>query len=207
MKNLTSRSVATFVAAAALAMSVPAVAYASSTVSTTSHNTAVSKHATTAWTTFRAAWATYVNGLKAINATYRTSVQNARSAFTTAMAAAKTKAERQTARATLDAALAAALNTRVTAITAAGDPPAPPAGYIGTAYVTGLQAANVAFRAAKTAAQTTLAAALANTSATASDLRTARLSFQAAIAAATVTRSNALLALGSPPKNMGKASA
>jgi hypothetical protein len=103
----------------------------------------------------------------------------------------------------LEAAITAALNARVTAITAAGSPPAPPAGYNGTAYVTGIQAANVAFRASTTAAQSAYAQALASATTSAQRL-TARLTLEIAVDNAMIARSTALLALGAPPAHPGQ---
>jgi len=76
---------------------------------------------------FKAQWKTYVQGLQGINATYHTSVQSARATYQAALAVATTKVERQAARATFDASLVAALELRVSDITAAGNPPTPPA--------------------------------------------------------------------------------
>ena len=111
----------------------------------------------------------------------------------------------QAALATLETSLAASLDARITAITAAGDPPTPPAGYNGTAYVMGIQSANVAFRATIVGAQATLAAALAIAT-TRPDAHTARLNYDSTLGSALVVRSAALLALGSPPANPGQPS-
>lgn len=203
MKNLATRSVTALALVAALGISTPAVADASST---TSNNTSAASATTTAWTAWHATWVTYINGLKSINSSYRTSMQSARSAFAAAMAVATTKAERQTARANLDTALVAAINTRVVAITAAGVPPTPPAGFNGTAWVTSFQAANIAFRAATIAAQSVYSQALASAT-TSEQRRAARIVLEGAIGAAMVAHSNALTALGAPPAHPGRASA
>jgi len=132
-------------------------------------------------------------------------VQGARTTLQAALAAATDKAEKQAAVAAFEVSVEAALNARVTAITAAGDPPPPPAGYNGTAYVDGIQSANIAFRASVTAAQTTLSAALASAT-TGQDARTARLTYEQTVGAAIVARSTALLALGPPPTDPGQLS-
>jgi hypothetical protein len=93
----------------------------------------------------------------------------------------------------------------VAAITAAGDPPSPPAGYNGTAWVEGFQAANVAFRASIVAAQTTLSASL-STATTAWDRQSARLTYRLAVGNAIVARSSAIEALGTPPTHRGQPS-
>jgi hypothetical protein len=194
MKYFATRSITALALVAAMGISVPAVAFADSTTTTTV--------APSAWTTWHKTWVSYVDGLKAIRASYRASVESARSAYFTAKATATTKAERQAAQVALEAAIAAALNARVTAITAAGDPPAPPTGYNGTAYVTGIQVANVAFRASTTAAQSAYAQALASATTSAQRL-TARLTLQIAVDSAMVARSTSLLALGAPPAHPG----
>lgn len=132
-------------------------------------------------------------------------MESDRAAYLEARAAATTPAERQAALAALTAALSASLNARVAAITAAGDPPAPPAGYNGTAYVLGIQAANVAFRASIVTAQAALSASLA-TATTRAEIHTARWTYDTALGNALVVRSAALLALGTPPTNPGQPS-
>jgi len=206
MKRITSKSLVAVALVAAMGISLPAVAFADSSTSTT---TSVSTNAaipTTVWHSFHLAWKAYVDGLKSINASYRSSVDSARSTYLSAKAVATTPAERQAALAAFDAALAAALNVRVAAITAAGDPPAPPAGYNGTAWVQGVQAANVAFRATATAAQGAFATAIASAT-TAWDRHSARLTLELALGNALVVRSTALEALGPPPTDPGQPSA
>lgn len=197
MKHFTTRSITALALVTAMGISIPGVALADSTTTTT---TTV---APSAWTTWHKTWASFVDGIKAIRATYRASVESARSTYFSAKATATTKAERQAALASLETALTAALNARVTAITAAGDPPAPPADYNGTVYITGFQAANVAFRASTTAAQSAYAQALASAT-TSAQRRTARLTLEVADGNAIVARSTALLALGAPPAHPGK---
>jgi hypothetical protein len=199
MKYFPARSITAFALVTAMGIGVPAVAFADSTTTTTT------PAAPSAWTTWHQSWVSYYDGIKAIRATYRASVESARATYDTAKSMATTKAERQAALVTLDAALTAALNARVTAITAAGDPPAPPAGYNGTTYVTGIQDANVAYRASTTAAQSAYAQALASAT-TSAQRRTARLTLDIAVANAIVARSTALLALGAPPAHPGKTS-
>ena len=159
MKKFLLRSAAALTLAAAAGAVVPAVAGADSTTTTTTTTTTSTTLAPTAtaaasaWKTWHASWVAYVEGLRSINLQYRSSVQSARAAYDAALAASSDKAERQAARSTFLAALSADLDARVAAISAAGDPPSPPAGYNGTAYVEGIQAAHVAFRAAVTSAQ------------------------------------------------------
>jgi hypothetical protein len=161
--------------------------------------------ATSAWHSFHLAWKAYGDQLRSINLTYRASVESARSAFLLAKSTATTQAEIQADRATFEAAVAADINTKVAAITALGDPPAPPAGYNGTAWVTGFQAANVAFRASATAAESAYATAIASAT-TAWQRQSARLALEAAIGNAVVIRANALEALGPPPTDPGQLS-
>jgi len=201
MKKIAIRSIAAFALVASVGFSVPAVAWASGSSPSTGATTAVA----TPWTTWHATWVTYVQGLKSINASFRSSVQSARTTLQAALAAATDKAEKQAAVAAFEVSVEAALNARVTAITAAGDPPPPPAGYNGTAYVDGIQSANIAFRASVTAAQTTLSAALASAT-NGQDARTARLTYEQTVGAAIVARSTALLALGPPPTDPGQLS-
>jgi hypothetical protein len=207
MKRITSKSLVAVALVAAMGISLPAVAFADS--STTTTNTSVTVNATaatSAWHSFHLSWKAYVDGLKSINASYRSSVDSARSAYLLAKSTATTPAERQAALAAFDAAQAAALNVRVAAITAAGDPPAPPAGYNGTAWVQGVQAANVAFRATAVSAQSAFASAIASAT-TAWQRHSARLTLELALGNALVVRSTALEALGPPPTNPGQPSA
>lgn len=189
----------------AAGIALPAMAGADSTTTTTTTTTTISaaSQATSAWKAFHDEWRAYVDGLRSINATYRSSVDAARSVYESSLATATDKTERQAARTTFLNALSVALNVRVTAITAAGDPPAPPAGYNGTAYVEGIQSANVAFRASVAAAQSAYATALAAATSP-QQQRAARLTYQAAIGNALVVRSDALLALGPPPSHPGQ---
>lgn len=210
MNRITTRSIATLALVAAMGVSIPAVASADSTTTTTTTQTATTTVTATtaahaAWKAFRLSWRAYVDGLRSINLNYRSSVQTARAAYFAAIAVATTPTERQAARATLDTALAADINVRVAAITAAGDPPAPPAGYNGTAYVQGIQAANVAFRATATAAQATFAASIASAT-TPWQRKAARLTLELALGNALVVRSAALTALGAPPAHPGQPS-
>jgi hypothetical protein len=159
----------------------------------------------TAWTAFKAQWKTYVEGLRTINATYRTSVQTARATYRTALKVATTKAERQAARATLDASIVLALETRVSAITEAGNPPTPPAGYNGTVWVSSFQNINVTFRASVVMAQSTYAAARAAAT-TADQRQLARGVFETSVGEATTTHAEALIALGPIPSRPGRPS-
>ena len=85
MKRITSKSLVAVALVAAMGISLPAVAFADS--STGSTNTSVTTSATAAtsvWHSFHLAWKAYVDGLKSINATYRSSVDSARSAYLSA---------------------------------------------------------------------------------------------------------------------------
>jgi hypothetical protein len=207
MKLLNIKSIAAVAIVASMGVAAPAVAFADSTTTTTAApGVSVSATANTAaWTAFQKEWKAYVDGLRSIRLTYRASVETSRAAYLTAIAAATTPAEKQAARLALDASLSADLNARIAAITAAGDPPSPPAGYNGTAWVEGFQAANVAFRAAIVTAQTTLSQSLA-TATTAWDRKSARLTYQLAVGNAMVTHSTAIEALGTPPTHRGQPS-
>lgn len=201
MKHTMIKSLTALSLVVGLGISVPAVAYASS--STSSHTSAPAP--SPAWAAFKVQWKTYVQGLEAINATFHTSIQTARATYRAALQVATTKAERQAALAALDASIVVALNVRVSAITAAGDPPSPPAGYNGTAWVTSFQSINVTFRASVVAAQTTYSAALA--AATTSEQReAARGALETSVGEATTAHANALTALGPPPANPGQPS-
>ena len=196
MKRFLKHGIIAATLVASLGTVAPSVAFASGSSSGT---TATS----TAWTTFRADWSTYVQGLKAINATCHTAVQSAHATFSAAMSAATTASARQAARTALQAAIEAALSARVSAITAAGNPPTPPAGYNGTAWVTSFQAANIAFRASVAAAQKTFVAAMTSAT-TQSERVAARAALKLAVGNAIVTRSTALAALGAHPTKPGQ---
>jgi hypothetical protein len=204
MKRFASKSLVAVALVGAMGVSVPAVAMADSTTGSTSVSASVSA-ATSAWHSFHLAWKAYGDELRSINLTYRASVQSSRSAYLIARSTATTPAERQAALAALEAALAADTNARVAAITAAGDPPSPPAGYNGTAWVEGYQAANIAFRASATAAESAYASAIA-VATTHWQRESARLTLELAIGNALVVRSNAIEALGPPPTNPGRLS-
>jgi hypothetical protein len=203
MKRITTRAISAVALVAAMGVATPSVAFAASHKTVSSHDSSTTT--VTAWTTWKATWVTYVQGLKAINTTYRTAVQTAKATYQSALASATTKAQKQTARTALQTALTAALSARVSAITAAGNPPTPPAGYNGTAYVTALQSANVTFRASVTAAQSAYVVAL-STATTAAQRQAARGALETAVGNALTVRSNALIALGTPPKNPGQLS-
>lgn len=196
------RSLAALTVVTALGVSVPAVAAFGDTTPTTTVSNSTSA-SVTAWKAFTAQWKAYVDGLKAINFTYRGAIASARATLYEALSTATTPAQRQAARAAYLVSAEAALNARVAAIVAAGDPPSPPAGYNGTAYVIGLQAANVAFRASVASAQSALAAALAAAT-TPWQREQARLTYEAAVANAVLVRATALEALGPPPTHPGQ---
>lgn len=205
MKLFNIKSIAAVAIVASMGVAAPTVAFADSTT-TTSPTVSVSATANaSAWTAFQKDWKAYVDGLRSIRLTYRASVETSRAAYLTAIAAATTPAEKQAARLALDASLSADLNARIAAITAAGDPPSPPAGYNGTTWVEGFQAANVAFRAAIVTAQTALSQSLA-TATTAWDRKSARLTYQLAVGNALVAHSTAIEALGTPPTHRGQPS-
>jgi hypothetical protein len=207
MKLLSIKSIAAVAIVASMGVAAPAVAFAdSTTTTTTAPGVSVSATANAAaWTAFQKDWKAYVDGLRSIRLTYRASVETSRATYLTAIAAATTPAEKQAARLVLDASLSADLNARIAAITAAGDPPSPPAGYNGTAWVEGFQAANVAFRASIVAAQSVLSQSLA-TATTAWDRKAARLTYQLAVGNAMVVHSTAIEALGTPPTHRGQPS-
>jgi len=94
---------------------------------------------------------------------------------------------------------------RDSAITGAGDPPSPPAGYNGTAWVTSFQGINETYRASVVAAQSTYATALAAAT-TAAEREAARGALEASVGTATTVHANALTALGPPPANPGQPS-
>ncbi len=199
MKHTMIKSLTALALVAGLGVSVPAIAFASPTSHASSTTTP------TAWTAFKAQWKTYVQGLEAINTTYHHSVQSARATYQAALAVATTKAERQAALAALDASLVVALNLRVSAITGAGDPPSPPAGFNGTVWVTSFQSINETFRASVVSAQSTYAAALAAAT-TAIEREAARGALETSVGEATTAHANALTALGPPPANPGQPS-
>ncbi len=206
MKLLNIKSMAAVAIVASMGVAAPAVAFADSTTTTTTPTVSVSATANaSAWTAFQKEWKAYVDGLRSIRLTYRASVETSRAAYLTAIAAATTPAEKQAARLALNVSLSADLNARIAAITAAGDPPSPPAGYNGTAWVEGFQAANVAFRAAIVTAQTALSQSLASAT-TAWDRKAARLTYQLAVGNAMVAHSTAIEALGTPPTHRGQPS-
>ncbi len=196
------RTLAALTVVTALGVSVPAAAAFGDTTPTTTVSNSTSA-SVTAWKAFTAQWRAYVDGLKAINFTYRGAIASDRATLYEALSMATTPAQRQAARAAYLVSAEAALNARVAAIVAAGDPPSPPAGYNGTAYVIGLQAANVAFRASVASAQSALAAALAAAT-TPWQREQARLTYEAAVANAVLVRATALEALGPPPTHPGQ---
>jgi hypothetical protein len=206
MKRKAIKSVTALAVAAGLGIGVPAVASASSgvSVSVQAHSSTTTS-TPTAWTTWRATWKTYVEGLKTINTTFHTSVQSARTTLQAALQVATTKAERQAALATFDASVALAVNTRVSAITAAGDPPAPPAGYNGTAWVTSYQNINETYRTSVASAQATYATAIAAAT-TATEREAAKGALKTSVGDATTVRATALTTLGPPPSNPGQLS-
>jgi hypothetical protein len=206
MKLFNVKSIAAVAIVASMGVAAPAVAFADSTTTTTTPTVSVSATANaSAWTAFQKEWKAYVDGLRSIRLTYRASVETSRATYLTAIAAATTPAEKQAARLALNASLSADLNARIAAITAAGDPPSPPAGYNGTAWVEGFQAANVAFRAAIVTAQAALSQSLASAT-TAWDRKAARLTYQLAVGNAMVAHSTAIEALGTPPTHRGQPS-
>ena len=196
MKKTLSRVLITGSLVASLGVVTPSVAFASG-------KTATTHTSTSAWASFRTNWSAYGHRLKAIHEIFRTAVRDAHTTFEVAMRAASDRVARQAARTTLHASLEAALSARVAAITALGNPPPPPAGFNGSAWIANFQAANVAFRSSVTAAETAFVQATQNAT-TRTERESARLTLEAAIGAAMVTRSNALLALGAQPTKPGQ---
>jgi len=198
VKKIPTRAAMMVALTLALGLGVPSAAFASSppTAGTT-------VKAPTAWTTWRASWTTFINGIKTINDSYHASLKSARDTLNAALSAATNKTQRDASRAAFTTSLLAAMNTRVAAIESAGIPPAPPAGYNGTAFFTGFLAARSAYWAAVTSAESTFTAAMA--SATTTSQRTAaRAALKAAMSAALIARTNALTSLGSKPIKPGK---
>lgn len=198
MKKFATRGVTAVALTFTLVVSAPAVAFASSPPAS-----GTTAKAPTPWTTWHASWVTFINEIKTINQSYQASLHSARSAYAASMSVAVTAAERQAARTTLTNAVIAAIDLRVSLITAAGVPPAPPAGYNGTAFIDGFQAAHIAFRAALASAQSAFAGAIQNAT-TPAQRATARANLKSAISAAVIARSNALSALGSKPSKPGQ---
>jgi hypothetical protein len=187
----------------------PLAAGADSAPTTTQATTTTQVTTTTAktvstWATVRISWKAYVSGLRAIDTTYRTARQTARTTYVAAIKVATTPTERQAARAALAVSVAAALDVRVAAIIAAGNPPTPPANFRGSAWVMRFQDANVAFRAAVVSAQSAYATAL-GTATTNLERATARATFRAAVDAAQDAHVRALASIGSPPRHPGRA--
>ena len=202
MKHTIIKSLTALSLVAGLGLSVPAVAYASSSPRSQSTTTPTTP---TAWTAFRAQWKSYVQGLETINTTFHTSVTTARATYQAALQVATTKVERQAALAALDASIAAALTVRDGAITGAGDPPSPPAGFNGTAWVTSFQGINETYRSSIVSAQSTFATAIAAAT-TAAEREAARGALETSVGTATTVHANALTALGPPPANPGQPS-
>lgn len=205
MRSLTTRSFTAVALAVTLGLGVPAAAFAASPKSTPSASTVTHPSAVDvlAWRTWHASWMTYIYKVRSINLNFKASVERERSAFTTAMASATTMSDRMAARTSRNAALSLAINDRVAALTAVGNPPAPPAGYNGSTYVSSIQATNIAFRAAVASAQTAYAQALLNAT-TRQQQTAAHSALRVALGDAITARSAALLALGPPPLNPGK---
>lgn len=196
MKKFAGRIVATVTVVALSGLAVPSIASAAGTPKA---GTTI----TGPWAQFHVAWSAYGTGLRTINQNYRNAVESATVAHFQALNEANTAAERQSAGATFRAALEAAITARDLAITAAGNPPTPPAGFNGTAWVTGFESANIAFRASVVAAQGAFVQALA--AATTPQARlTARAARDTALAAAWTARSTALNALGPHPTHPGQ---
>ncbi|HUV58322.1 MAG TPA: hypothetical protein VMV96_05935 [Acidimicrobiales bacterium] len=208
MRTLATRSITAVALAATLGLGVPAAAFATSAKQTPSTSTTTRTSAVDilAWRTWHTSWMTYIYKVRSINLNFKLSVERERSAFTMAMASATTVSDRMAARNNRNAALSLAINDRVAALTAVGNPPAPPAGFNGSAYVSSIQAANIAFRAAVASAQSTFAQALLSAT-TRPQKVAARVALRVALGDAITARSVALTALGPPPLNPGKKAA
>ena len=198
MKKFPTRAAMTVALTWSLGLGVPAAAFASSPPTT-----GTTVKAPSAWSTWRATWTTFIHGITAINDTYHASLKSARSTLSSALSTATNKTERDAARAAFTTALITAMDTRVTAITTAGMPPAPPAGFNGTAFFTGFHAARSAYWTAVASAESRFTAALASAT-TASQRTAARAALKSAVSAALIARTNALSALGSRPAKPGK---
>jgi hypothetical protein len=205
MKRNAIKSVTALAVAAGLGIGIPAVASASSDVSVSVQAHTSTTSTPTAWTTWRATWKTYYTGIQTINATFHTAVQSARTTFQAALQVATTKAERQAALATYDASVAVAVNARVSAITGAGSPPPPPAGYNGTAWVSSFQNVNETYRTSVASAQATYAKAIAAAT-TATEREAAQGALKTSVGNATTLRATALTTLGPPPSHPGQQS-
>jgi hypothetical protein len=105
----------------------------------------------------------------------------------------------------LNVSVEAAITTRVTAITAAGSPPTPPAGYNGTAWIAGFQAANETYRTSVANAQATYATSL-STATTATARQAARGALETALGNALSVRATAMASLGPAPTHPGSPS-
>ncbi len=203
MKHLTARTATVISLIGLLSVGVPTVAYASSTTSTVASHTSTT--VVTPWTTWRATWVSYAKGIKSINETFHTSIGAARAQYRSSLASATTKSERQADLATLEASIVLAINTRVSAINAAGSPPSPPAGYNGTAWVMAFQAANETYRQSVASAQATYATAI-NSATTALERSAARGALETSVGTALTVRANTLETLGAPPVHPGQLS-
>jgi hypothetical protein len=213
MKKFTTRGVVAVAILATLGMSAPAIASADTTTTTAPTTTTTIATTTTtihvtknAWKQWRKAEDAYLDQLKVINRTFRSSVDVARREYWAAIRASKGSANRQAARAAARAALtlsiANAMEARSTALTALGAPPAPPAGTARSAYIVALQAINQTYRNSVAAADAAFAAAFPLTT-TGPERAVVRATLELAIANAAVVRAAALVALGPPPASSG----
>ena len=193
MKHVATRSLIAMALVGTMAVGAPALAGAGSAAAN-SHHSSTTSTTSKAW---HVKWLAYVKELKAANVTFRASLKSAHSIFAAAMAAATTATQRQAARTALQAAIAAALSVRANAITALGNPPAPPSSLNGTTFAVGVKAANAAFKTAMTAARTAYTQALKNAT-SATQRLTAHATFKTAIEAAIMARATAIEAIGTP---------
>jgi hypothetical protein len=132
MKKSLPRTVASLSVCAALLLGASAAsgaAFRHSNSATTS--TAATSNATTTttlgpWRTYRQLLATYIAARKVIGEDFRSAVEAAKATYYSALAAATTGAERSTASAAYDLAIAQAAATRSSALISLGNPPVRP---------------------------------------------------------------------------------
>jgi hypothetical protein len=207
MMKFSTRSVVAVAILATLGMSAPAIASADTTTTiastTTVPTTTTTIHVTkNAWKQYRKAEDAYLDQLRVINRTFRSTVDTARRAYWAAIRASKgaqnRQAERAAARAALTLSIANAMQARATALTTLGAPPSPPAGSPRSAYIDAVHAINETYRTSVAAADAAFAAAFPSAT-TAPERAVVRATLELAIANAAVVRAAALVALGPPP--------
>jgi hypothetical protein len=204
MKSFKTRGVVAIAMVTALGIITPAAAFGDTTTTTSAPGTttAVKATVTNPWKQWRHAQEAYVDQLKVIRHTFHSTVETARDAFRAAVRASQGSANRAAliaaARAALTLSIANAMSARSTALITLGNPPAPPAGSIRSAYIVALQGINETNRIAVASAQATFAADF-STAYTRAERATVRAALELAIANAAVARAAALTTLGPPP--------